>query len=191
MSLKPAFWIEPMQVTDVSAVVTIEQLSYSMTWPRQAYYQDLQKNKQAHYFVARADRTEAEAAVIGVGGFWLIVDEIHIMTIAIHPAWRGLGLGEWMLWTLIEQGRLLGGVMATLEVRPSNRVAQSLYQKYQFREVGRRPNYYSDNGEDALIFTTPSLTSAQYQALLTRRHHTLMQRLAETPVQGKERGPDA
>jgi ribosomal-protein-alanine N-acetyltransferase len=120
--------------------------------------------------------------IIGLGGFWLIADQIHISTIAIHPNWRRLGLGEWMLITLLEEGLALGANIATLEVRPSNHTAILLYGKYDFREVGRRPRYYSDNSEDALIFTTPPLALPDYQAMFHQRKATLTQRLAQIDI---------
>lgn len=132
----------------------------------------------------RSQREASHSAVggqspnlIGLAGFWLMADEAHISTIAVHPDWRGLGLGEWLLLALLEAGQALGAETATLEVRPSNEPALALYQKYQFEEVGRRPRYYSDNDEDALIFTTPPFASPDYQAMLTQRKIALFDRL--------------
>jgi ribosomal-protein-alanine N-acetyltransferase len=189
------FQIEPMQPVDIPEVVAIEQASYSMTWPARAYDYELNKNELAHYFVLRMmlpisistsaiDQPVSGAGqrVIGVGGFWLLADEIHINTIAIQPDWRGLGLGEWLLTTLIEEGQSLAGAVATLEVRPSNYKARSLYQKYNFQEVGRRLRYYSDNNEDALILTTPILTSPDYQAMFHQHQAMLFQRLIKINV---------
>ncbi len=180
------FRIEPMKPADIPEVVAIEQASYSMTWPRKAYDYELQQNDLAYYFVLRIAppqldglATEPAASIIGLGGFWLMGDAAHITTIAIHPHWRRLGLGEWMLITLLDQGQVLGAQVVTLEVRPSNQAALLLYQKYNFKQVGRRPRYYSDNGEDALILTTPPLASPDYQAMLSQRKSTLYQRLAK------------
>jgi ribosomal-protein-alanine N-acetyltransferase len=104
------------------------------------------------------------------------------MTIAVWPRWRGLGLGEWLLLTLLKEGRSLGADYATLEVRPSNRAAISLYQKYRFQEVGRRTAYYSDNGEDALILTTPSIVLTDYKVLLIQRQQQLTRHLGQIQV---------
>ena len=91
--------------------------------------------------------------MVGYAGFWLIVDEAHIGTIAVHPLWRQRGLGEKLLVTLLRQARELGAVLATLEVRPGNQAAQRLYRRHGFAEVGQRKRYYQDNGEDALLLT--------------------------------------
>jgi ribosomal-protein-alanine N-acetyltransferase len=119
---------------------------------------------------------------IGLAGFWLIGSSIHIMTIAIQPGWQGLGLGEWLLLNLIGQGQSLGGRSATLEVRPSNHRAISLYQKYGFGEVGRRIAYYGDNGEDALILSTPSIEVPEYQAVLAQQQSHVIKRLNQKQV---------
>jgi ribosomal-protein-alanine N-acetyltransferase len=91
--------------------------------------------------------------VVGYAGYWFVVDEAHISTIAVHPEWRGRGVGEHLLVHLLGQALDLGAVAATLEVRVSNTAAQNLYRKYGFEQVGRRRRYYRDNGEDALLMT--------------------------------------
>jgi ribosomal-protein-alanine N-acetyltransferase len=91
--------------------------------------------------------------VVGYSGFWFILDEAHISTIAVHPDWRGRHVGELLFVSILEQALDLGAVTATLEVRVSNDRAQGLYRKYHFEIVGRRKHYYRDNGEDALLMT--------------------------------------
>lgn len=183
------FDIEPMQPADIPQVLAVEQASYTMSWPRKAYDYELNHNELAHYFVLRLSPVSSEdsspkasAAIIGLGGFWLMSDEMHITTIAIEAHWRRLGLGEWMLITLLEKGQALRAKVATLEVRPSNQAARALYRKYNFYEVSRRPRYYPDNSEDALIYTTPSLILPGYQAMLRQRQTALYQRLAKINV---------
>jgi ribosomal-protein-alanine N-acetyltransferase len=182
------FLIEPMRPADTPQVIAIEQAAYTMRWPRKAYNYELEQNELAHYFVLRPATPDPSEKPdpIGLAGFWLMADEAHINTLAIHPAWRRLGLGEWLLLTLIEQAQAQGASVATLEVRPSNQAALSLYQKYDFQEVGRRPGYYSDDGEDALILTSLPLSSLDYQAMLRQRKATLVQRLAKIEVDKTE-----
>ena len=91
--------------------------------------------------------------VVGYSGFWFIIDEAHISTIAVHPDWRGQRVGEQLFVSMLEHALRLGAVTATLEVRVTNDRAQGLYRKYQFAVVGRRKHYYRDNGEDALLMT--------------------------------------
>jgi len=91
--------------------------------------------------------------VVGYGGFWFILDEAHISTIAVHPDWRGRRVGEQLFVSMLEHALELSAVTATLEVRVTNDRAQNLYRKYHFEVVGRRKHYYRDNGEDALLMT--------------------------------------
>jgi ribosomal-protein-alanine N-acetyltransferase len=102
--------------------------------------------------------------VLGFAGIWLMVDEAHLVTIAVAPGQRGKGLGELLLVSMLDLATVLRATTMTLEVRVSNHVAQSLYRKYGFKNEGVRRRYYSDNGEDALVMTTDTLTSAYYQA---------------------------
>jgi [ribosomal protein S18]-alanine N-acetyltransferase len=137
--------IEPMRLDDLDAVHAIERASFRSPWPPNAYRSELESNRLASYLVARA-----EGEIIGFGGMWLMVDEAHITTFAIHPAWRRQRIGERLA---LERGAR----EATLEVRLSNLPARRLYEKYGFRPVGLRPRYYSDDNEDALIMTTEPL----------------------------------
>jgi SSU ribosomal protein S18P alanine acetyltransferase (EC 2.3.1.-) len=90
--------------------------------------------------------------VVGYGGLWVVADEAHINTLAVHPEWRRRNIGERLLQALLDKASALHASSATLEVRVSNLAAQRLYQKFGFVEVGRRKRYYRD-GEDALLMT--------------------------------------
>ena len=102
----------------------------------------------------------------GMAGIWMMVDEAHIVTIAVRNNRKNLGLGEWLLINIIELAKQLRAKYVTLEVRVSNKTAQALYEKYGFTRAGTRRKYYSDNGEDAVIMTTCELDSPAYQATL-------------------------
>ena len=119
---------------------------------------------------------------VGISGYWLIGEEAHIITAAVDPGWQRLGLGEWLLLNMLEHAQTLNAKVATLEVRPSNQRGIALYQKYRFREVGRRFAFYSDSGEDALILTTPSLDTPEYKNMLTTKKEKLWLRLAQLRI---------
>jgi ribosomal-protein-alanine N-acetyltransferase len=165
-----------MFVADISAVTRLEQMAYGPAYTRRDFQRELEQNRLARYFVMRVKTPQLP--IIGLGGFWIMAGEIHIMTLAIHPQWQGLGLGEWLLLTLLEQGQSLGANTVTLEVRPSNSRAMALYKKYRFQQVGYRRKYYAD-GEDAFILMTPSFDSSAYQAILTQRKVRLLQKLVK------------
>ena len=108
----------------------------------------------------------------------IIVDEAHLMNIAVAPSLQGQGLGELLLLDLLERVRGKGAVTCTLEVRPSNIRAQRLYKRLGFDVAGRRKHYYVDDGEDALIMTTDAL--ATLQPLHRQRFETVCLRLSST-----------
>jgi ribosomal-protein-alanine N-acetyltransferase len=110
----------------------------------------------------------------GMAGIWMMVDEAHIVTIAVKRLHKNQGLGEWLLISVIELAMRLNARVVTLEVRVSNTIAQKLYEKYGLSKAGTRKKYYSDNGEDALIMTTGDLTSPEYKLRLqqlSQAHH--------------------
>jgi [ribosomal protein S18]-alanine N-acetyltransferase len=144
--------IMPMRVADLPAVHAIEHASFDAPWPADAYRSELETNRLAQYLVVRA-----EDDVVGFGGMWLMVDEAHVITFAVHPDWRRQHIGERLLLAILDIAIDGGAHEATLEVRLSNLPARRLYEKFGFRPVGLRPRYYSDNGEDALIMTTDQL----------------------------------
>jgi ribosomal-protein-alanine N-acetyltransferase len=115
--------------------------------------------------------------VLGYAGFWMLVDDAHIATIAVHPQWRGRGLGELLLLSLLEHAAKTDAVRATLEVRVSNHVARDLYSKYGFAIVSRRKHYYADNNEDAYLMATPPFEAPEFRANLSDRRTRLYARL--------------
>jgi ribosomal-protein-alanine N-acetyltransferase len=150
--------IEPMTDADVKEVVRIEQQSFTTQWPSNAFYQEMHDNKLAHYFVGRAD-----GRVVAYGGIWVILEDSHVTTIAVHPQYRGRKFGEIMLLRLLDEAIERGASWMTLEVRESNAVAQNLYRKYGFTTVSTRKGYYSDNNENALVMWAGNLKSQIYK----------------------------
>ena len=155
--------IEPMQLADLPFVQAIEKASFDTPWPGEAYRNEIETNRLAAYLVARVGDE-----VTAFGGMWLMVDEGHIITFAVHPAWRRQHIGGRLLLALLDLASQRGAHEATLEVRLSNLPARRLYEKFGFRPVGLRPRYYSDNGEDALIMTTDPLRDPPMRERLAR-----------------------
>jgi len=199
--------VEPMRDEDVAQVMEIEQVSFSSPWPASAYQYELKNNSNAFYFVLRErgrvpplPQPEARPPgglwarlfgrdskplalprrpVLGYGGFWLMAGEAHISTIAVRPDLRRRGLGEVLLIAMLERAMELHATFVTLEVRASNKIAQALYRKYAFQDVGLRPHYYSDNGEDAILMSTEPLVSPTFQRHLQARRVALRQRFSQ------------
>ncbi len=131
----------------------------------------------------RSPQLEEELrSIVGYAGIWVMTDEAHVTTIASAPTMRGRGVGELLLVALIHRGIEVGARWMTLEVRASNSVAQNLYRKYTFKEMGVRRRYYSDNGEDALVMWTDALDSESFQAALDQNERKLAERLGSAEV---------
>jgi ribosomal-protein-alanine N-acetyltransferase len=173
MNPVPAYRIEPMTLADLDEVVALEQVCFSAPWPRRAFQSDLD-HSYARYVVLRAADSPA---VLGYAGLWLIIDEAHITTIAVHPNYRCRGLGELLLLHLIDLAAGVGVQYLTLEVRAGNQAAQGLYRKYGFTRRGTRKGYYSDTGEDALIMWGPNLAAPATQRLIQAHRQALWDRL--------------
>lgn len=142
--------IKPMRPYHLDEVTAIERESFPQPWSRYAFLSELESNRFAHYLVACG-----EEEVLGYGGIWVVLDEAHITTLAVHPGYRGLGIGTLLLESLIALARQRSVERITLEVRPSNAPAQYLYRKYGFKVRGVRKRYYID--EDALIMWKESM----------------------------------
>lgn len=155
--------VEPMRLEDIPAVHAIESASFPAPWPPYAFRGELETNRMAHYLVVRAGER-----LVAYAGIWLMVDEAHVTTFAVLPAYRRRGIGGRLLSELMELSAHLGASVLTLEVRLSNASARRLYQQFGFRPVGVRPRYYSDSGEDALIMTTEGLDLPAMQELRAR-----------------------
>jgi ribosomal-protein-alanine N-acetyltransferase len=206
--------ITPMTPDDLDAVMELERRCFSDPWTRSMYLSDLTRNNLATYLVVRppgAEKTGSQdpaaewtgmPPILAYGGFWLMLDEAHICTLATHPEWRRCGLALWLMLALLERAMARGARISTLEVRLSNRRAQHLYEKLGYQVVGRRVHYYRD-GEDGLIMTTPPLTEpamrqrlaalraeavARVEACLAEKAGRVVQGLAKEDLHGRFAG---
>jgi ribosomal-protein-alanine N-acetyltransferase len=137
--------IREMRRRDLDQILEIEELCFPLPWSRESFLTEL-KNPLAQYIVAQEG-----FVLLGYAGVWLIFDEGHITNVAVHPRARGRRIGELLLANIMALASANGAVVVTLEVRPSNDAALSLYRRMGFEEKGHRRGYYLDNGEDALI----------------------------------------
>jgi [ribosomal protein S18]-alanine N-acetyltransferase len=141
--------IRQMQLEDVPSVVEIDHMSFSLPWPEGSFRYEVAKNKAARCLVAEATDHRIAAMIVS----WIIVDEVHIATFATHKDFRRKGIGSALLRAALEDAGSRGALKAMLEVRESNAAAQEMYRKFGFEVTGRRPHYYRDNGETALLMT--------------------------------------
>lgn len=194
--------LRPMTHDDIDRVVVLDKMSFSNPWPPNIYRQELNRTERARMYILEADGDFSQNGsqssfikrlfghvpdndflfpIIGYAGFWHIVDESHISTIAIHPDWRGRKLGELLVWVMARQAWRQKSRILTLEVRVSNQVAQNLYRKYGFEVLGRRKNYYRDNNEDALNMGV-EIQRDSFHAMLVQYGRVLAQHIRVTDL---------
>jgi ribosomal-protein-alanine N-acetyltransferase len=150
--------IATMRVDDIPDVLRVESMCFNTPWPRNAFHNELTENKLAHYYVGRIDEE-----IVAYGGLWVILEDAHITTVAVHPSHQGHRFGERILIRLLDESIERGACWVTLEVRESNVAAQALYKKYGFTVVNTRRGYYSDNDENALVMWAGNLKGAVFQ----------------------------
>ena len=146
-------YIDKMTTDDIETVVLIEEESYGEHhWSKASFYDEM-NNNLAKYYCART----GDGTIAGFAGTWNIIDEGHITTIAVRPAYRRNHIGEAMIVKILEDCYQSKIKYLTLEVRASNLPAIKLYEKYGFDSLGTRKGYYQDNNEDALIMWTENI----------------------------------
>lgn len=150
-----------MSQLDIDGVVEIEEESYGEHhWSKESFYNEL-SNELAFYYCA----FDEAGTLIGYAGAWQIIEEVHITNISVKPAFRRRKVGEALLHRLIETCYENMVKYITLEVRVSNKKAINLYEKYGFKSLGTRKEYYQDNNEDALIMWTENIFYDKFKIL--------------------------
>ena len=163
MQVVPRAAVEPMREEDIPLVQAIEREIFLTPWPRNAYHRELSQNRQACYLVLRHDDE-----VVGYGGLWKVGDEAHVTTIGVRRSDQGRGFGRALFGALVLRSYALGARWITLEVRVSNEHAIRLYEAFNFKCIGRRRAYYTDNSEDAVIMWSDSIHAPRFKQNLHR-----------------------
>ena len=173
--------LRPMREGDIPAVMAIERRSFPSPWPESAYRYELVYGLDSSFFVLQIAKEESPAAtwrdrlrgvlerqgeppLLGYVGLRFRGNGAHIITIAVHPEWRRMGLGEFLLLAALEEAARRSVQRITLEVRPSNQVAQRLYEKAGFSRKEVRRAYYRD-GENAWVMVLHPLDDANVARL--------------------------
>lgn len=144
--------IRKMTLDDLPAVTELDQISFSLPWPERSFRFEVRDNPASRCWVV-----EVDGRVVGMLVAWMLVDEIHIATIATHPEFRRQGIGSRLLAHTLRRAIDDGARSSFLEVRESNLAAQEMYRKFGYEPTGRRKRYYKDNDEDAILMSLRSL----------------------------------
>jgi ribosomal-protein-alanine N-acetyltransferase len=171
-----------MHADHLPGILPIEAIAFGdFHWSKEAFINEM-SNTQAHYCTLLEHQRDGTQTVIGYGGCWVVCNEGHITTLAVATTHKRASLGELILTHLYGIALQAKAHWLTLEVRGSNITAQNLYYKYGFRLAGRRPRYYQDNHEDALLLTTPELENPQQKQVFQSQWQLLQQRLLQKNV---------
>jgi len=134
-----------MTTADLPAVLHIERQCFTCAWEMEMFVAEMEGP------VSHALIMEIGQHMIGYATYRVILDEAHLMNIAVAPQFRGRGHGRAFMDHLLEDCSRRGARYLFLEVRESNGPARALYDSMDFTLLGRRRSYYSDNREDALV----------------------------------------
>ncbi|MBA4292794.1 ribosomal-protein-alanine N-acetyltransferase [bacterium] len=148
-----ALRISSLEERHLTEVVTIENAAQTCPWSEQSFRNELAQD-HGIFIVG-----ELGQELIGFAGQWIMIDEAHIITVAIKDSYRRQGHAETLINELLLRAKDQGATCATLEVRAGNAPAIALYEKLGFQTTGKRKNYYPDNKEDALIMWLYDLKS--------------------------------
>lgn len=142
-------------------VSSLDKLSFTEPWPKNTFAYELTTS----YSICQV-AVDLSGNVLGAIVVWLVVDEAHVATIAVHPDHRHKGIGAALLANALIIAAHRGALISLLEVRVSNLPALKLYERFGYLVDGVRKNYYQDNQEDALLLTLPNLDKDQLRNFL-------------------------
>ena len=149
--------IGPMRRRHLRSVIRIEQQVYPRPWTFGLFLSEIGQRATRLYVVARVG-----AEVVGYAGLFRAVEDGHITTVAVDPAWHRHGIASRMLVALARGAVERQCVNLTLEVRMSNSGAQALYQRFGFVPAGVRKGYYPETREDALVMWANDVDTPAY-----------------------------
>ena len=151
MSDRPSWRIDRLREPDLTAVMAIEDDSFSTPWPRGAFLEELRSNVYARCLGARDSEAGTSSPVRAYICYWILGDELLVHNLAVDMAFRRQGLARQLMEHALAEARGAECRSAYLEVRPSNEAALALYAALGFTVVSRRRRYYADTNEDALV----------------------------------------
>jgi [ribosomal protein S18]-alanine N-acetyltransferase len=155
--------VVPMRRRHLRSVLRIESEVYPRPWSMSLFLSELALRSTRAYFVARVGRE-----VVGYAGLMMTVDDGHVTTIAVDPAWQRHKVATRLLLALAGEAIRRGATGLTLEVRVGNESAQALYRQFGFHPAGVRRNYYVETNEDALVMWADDVDGPAYAQRLAR-----------------------
>ncbi len=142
---KPAFTIRNMEERDLNEIVRLERIIFPDPWPKSAFAEQISGEGWG------ALVAEAEGELVGYGCYFTVDIEAHLTNIAVREDFRRKSVANALLNIILERVAADGCQYLLLEVRQSNSIARTFYEKRGFRTLYQRPNYYRRPVEDALV----------------------------------------
>jgi ribosomal-protein-alanine N-acetyltransferase len=147
-----------MRLADLTAVLELEEELFAPdTWTAAMYRDELARTDTRWYLVAEDDSPDGAPQVVGYAGLIAYPDEAHVATIGVAGARQGEGIGAQLLDALLAEADRRRVPVVLLEVRADNELAQGLYRRRGFAEIGRRRGYYQPSGTDAVVMKREKL----------------------------------
>jgi [ribosomal protein S18]-alanine N-acetyltransferase len=169
--------LKPLTAALLPAAVALDQRSLGGLWTNEGYQRELESPNSDLLVLQPVVPDVPSSCLVGVACVWAIVDEAHVTLLAVDPDYQRQGLGQVLLYALLCSAWQRQLKWATLEVRASNEAAIALYRKFGFQDVGRRPKYYQDTGEDALILWRKGLQHPEFRDRLNAWQKQIRDRL--------------
>lgn len=144
---------------DIPDLVELDRACFQGWWSAASYAQELGRPSSV-ILGLWADH------LLALGCLWLILEEAHVILLAVHPQQRRQRLGQLLLGVLLHHATTRGATRATLEVRASNAAALALYTQFEFQTAGRRRDYYQNPREDGLVLWHNGLGTPSYRQVL-------------------------
>ncbi len=146
--------IRKMRPDDLEEVMVIEREAFRHPWSLELFRRELEHDWST-ILVGVEPLTSAPGKgserIVAFLIFWLVHDEVHILNVAVAPEHRRKGIARILMAECEKRAHQANAALMTLEVRRSNQAALDLYREFDYRAVGVRPNYYVDEGEDAIV----------------------------------------
>lgn len=157
----------PMTQAHVAEVSAIERTVFTTPWTAEMFRQEVKG-----IFGSKATVAVDANKVVGYQVAWFIEEEVHLVNLAVTPAYQKRRIGTLLLNELIEEALQDSKAIITLEVRASNLSAQEFYRRFFFRSIGLRKGYYSDNREDAMLMVMDLHTFAHRRRVVEGKART-------------------
>lgn len=154
-----------MESADLVKVQDLDQRSFTLPWPASSFKFELDHNEVSRCWVVEVLTEDGDTILAGMAVIWMIIDEVHIATFAVHPDYRRMRIAQRLLAFILIDAYHAGATRSFLEVRRGNLAARTLYERFGYVETGIRKNYYKDNGEDAVMMELEKIDPLKLESL--------------------------